>query len=289
MTVILLGLATALLWGVADFIARFTGQALGYRSATLGMLGASVLVLSALYAGLAQPWVGGLAGVWLIGLTGVGLLVATLLLYAGLTRGPVSVVAPIAGSYPAFSLLFALLSGVRPALTQWLAMALTMTGVAVVAAGAAKDRGGYAGSLSLRYGVVMALLAAFGFAVTIAAGQAAAAVYGELQTVLLARYVALACIMVLFCWRRERPRLALGWLPLLALQGLLDGGAYLALLAAGQGEGAVIAVVIASAFSAVTVLLARQVLGETMSARQWLGVAMILVGVAVLSAYAQPH
>ena len=289
MTVILLGLATALLWGVADFIARFTGQALGYRSATLGMLGGSVLVLSALYAGLAQPWVGGFDGVWLIGVTGAGLLVATLLLYAGLTRGPVGVVAPIAGSYPAFSLILALLSGVRPAPIQWLAMALTMTGVAVVAAGAAKDHGGRAGSSSLRYSVVMALLAAFGFAVTIAAGQAAAAVYGELQTVLLARYVALACIMVLFCWRRERPRLPLGWLPLLALQGLLDGGAYLALLAAGQGEGAVIAVVIASAFSAVTVLLARLVLREAMSVRQWLGVVMILVGVAVLSAYAQPH
>ena len=66
------GLATALGWGSADFIARFTGRALGHRSALLGMLGVSAVVLTLIV------WLGGLplvwdpSGWWLVALTGLG-------------------------------------------------------------------------------------------------------------------------------------------------------------------------------------------------------------------------
>ncbi len=40
------GLTTALSWGGADFIARFTGRAFGHQTALLGMLGASAVILS---------------------------------------------------------------------------------------------------------------------------------------------------------------------------------------------------------------------------------------------------
>ena len=45
-----------------------------------------------------------------------------------------------------------------------------------------------------------------------------------------------------------------------------------------------IAVVISSGFCIVTILLARVILKEIMSWPQWLGVVMIVAGVAVLSA-----
>ncbi len=75
----------------------------------------------------------------------------------------------------------------------------------------------------------------------------------------------------------------LRWWPLLGLQGLLDGGAYLALLAGSEGPGSAVTVVVASGFGAVTVLLARVFLREAMTWGQWAGIVLVVGGVAVLS------
>ena len=64
----------------------------------------------------------------------------------------------------------------------------------------------------------------------------------------------------------------------------LDGGAYYAMVAGSQGAGTAIVAVLASTFSAVIVVLARIVLREHISAAQWCGIALILAGVATLSA-----
>jgi drug/metabolite transporter (DMT)-like permease len=55
------------------------------------------------------------------------------------------------------------------------------------------------------------------------------------------------------------------------------------LLAGSQGLRATVVVVIASAFSAVTILLARIFLREAVSRTQWLGIAIIIAGVMILS------
>jgi len=73
------------------------------------------------------------------------------------------------------------------------------------------------------------------------------------------------------------------WWPFLALQGLLDSAAYVALFTAAGQPGAEMAVVVSSGFSAVTVLLARFILREAMSWAQWAGIVAIIGGVALLS------
>ncbi len=278
------GLATAFGWGGADFIARFTGRALGHRSALFGMLAVSAVVLTLIV------WLGGLAlvwdpsGWWLVALTGLGIMVATLLLYRALARGPVTVVAPIAASYPALNVALAVALGARPAALDWAAMAAVMAGVIVVAR-AARSFEDPAGTTraQLRVTIGLALGAALAFAVTIAIAQQASHLYGELQTVALSRWVSLLACAALFLVRRQVPRVPLRWWPWIGLQGLLDGGAYVALLAGSQGPGAEIAVVVGSGFGAVTVLLARLVLREAMTWTQWAGIAAIVGGVAVLS------
>ncbi len=278
------GLMTALTWGSADFIARFTGRALGHRTALLGMLGVSAVILSLIV------WLGGLplvrdrSGWWLVALTGLGMMVATLLLYRGLARGPVTVVAPIAGSYPALNVALAVALGVRPAALDWAAMLTVMAGVIVVARAARsfEDTDGYTRA-QLRTTVGLALGAALAFAATIEIAQQASVIYGEVQTIALARWVSLLACAALFLWRREVPIVPLRWWPWIALQGLLDAAAYVALLAGSQGPGAEIAVVVGSGFGAVTVLLARLILREAMTRAQWGGIAAIVAGVAVLS------
>jgi drug/metabolite transporter (DMT)-like permease len=130
---------------------------------------------------------------------------------------------------------------------------------------------------------MISLAAALGFSITIAAAQEAALIYGDLQTVWMGRCVGVLACFGLFLVLRERPYMPMRWWPYLLAQGLLDCGAYVALLTGSDGPRATIAVVIASAFGAVTILLARVFLRETMNRAQWLGIAAIIAGVMVLS------
>ena len=70
-----------------------------------------------------------LASLLLPVLSGFGIAAATLLLYFGLATGPVTIVSPIAGSYPALVVGFEVVTGFRPSLPQWCAMAVTLIGV----------------------------------------------------------------------------------------------------------------------------------------------------------------
>lgn len=278
------GLLAAVSWGSADFIGGLASRVIGHRSVLLAMLGVGALVLGAVI------WLGGLPlvwnadGLWLILVSGIGVMVATLWLYQALARGPFTVVAPIVGTYPAFSVAFAVALGARPSLVTWAAMVAVVGGVVVVARSAKSVTDPATYPLPhLRRTVLISLGAALGFAITVAAAQEAALIYGELQTVWLGRCVGILACAALFLVLRQRPYLPMRWWPYLAAQGLCDAGAYVALLAGSDGPRATIAVVIASAFSTVTILLARVFLREAMSWVQWLGIATIIAGVMVLS------
>jgi drug/metabolite transporter (DMT)-like permease len=95
---------------------------------------------------------------------------------------------------------------------------------------------------------------------------------------------AFVTLLLLFLLPRHRQPVPLRWWPVLALQGLLDGGAYLALQVGSRGPDAAVAVVVASTFCVVPVLLARLVLREAIALAQWGGIALVVASVAVLSA-----
>lgn len=279
------GLLTAFGWGGADFIARFTGRAMGHHAALFGMLLVGSLVLPLLLWLLDQPLTWRAEGWWLLLATGVGIMVATLLLYWGLARGPVTMVAPIVASYPAANLVLEFALGARPSGLQWAAMLAVMAGVVVVARSAhAIDHGDGIPRETLRGTIAISLCAALGFAVAVAAAQHATPFYGKLQTVAMARWISLAAICLVMLWRRAPLVMPLRWWPLIVLQGLLDGGAYIALVMAGASENAAIAAVVASCFAAITVVLARLILREAMTWPQWGGIVVIIGGVAMLSA-----
>ena len=282
MVAVVFGLVTALCWGCADFMARFTGRAVGPDVALFGMLLASAVLLTILVAATSAPLIESFAGWYLILATGIGAMAATLLLYAGLARGPIGIVAPVAGAYPAFNILIGLAAGIVPSGAQWLAILTVMAGVALVARFAPEPEAVVEGDL--RVTLVIALLSAMAFAVAISASQAAARLHGELAVTAAARWISVVAALG-FLLVRGRPVLVPpGWRWPVAAQGTLDGLAYVALFAAAHGPGSVIAAVVASGFAAVTVLLARFVLKEPMSLAQWAGIAMIVIGVGALSA-----
>ena len=279
------GTLTALGWGSADFIARFSGRALGPERSLFGMLAVGSVAMS-LWAWLAPaPLVWRSDGLGWVALAGLGITLATLLLYTALARGPVSVAAPISASYPALVVAGELALGTRPGGLQWAAMAATMLGVLIVARtgrGAALD----GGARRLGPTVALALGSAVGFAVTLFFAREAVAVYGQIETVWLTRLVSLGCVLLILLLRRRPPRVPARWWPLLTAQGLLDTFAYIALFAGMAGAGTALVAVASSAFGVVTVILARIVLREPIGGAQWGGIALAGGGVAVLSASA---
>ena len=73
------------------------------------------------------------------------------------------------------------------------------------------------------------------------------------------------------------------WLPFVGLQGSLDAIGYFAFLAGATTAAPHVTMVVASAFSVVTVLLARLIIQEPVSRGQWTAIALIAAGTAVLS------
>ncbi len=285
MTPGLWGALGAVSWGAADFAARFSGRAIGHESALFGMLaaGSVVLTLWVWLAGTPLSWPS--ATLWLLGVAGLATMLATLWLYQALARGPVSIVSPIVGSYPALVVAFTVLGGARPTALQWGGMALTLIGVVIVARCADNfEVDGRIARGNLRTTLVIALVSSLAFAVAVFVAQRAVPVYGPLQTLWATRLVSLVAVCALFAGRRRPPAVPARWWPIVAMQGMLDSGGYLALYAGSVGASSEIAAVTASAFGAVTTLLARLLLREPMSLLQWLGIAVIFTGVAILSA-----
>jgi drug/metabolite transporter (DMT)-like permease len=250
------------------------------------MLAASAVALTLLLLAAGLPASAGRADLALVALTGLAVASATLLLYRALARGPIAVAAPIAAAYPCLNLAGAVLQGHAPTPGEWLALAAVLAGVVLVARPPRGEGAGGDAPASVAPTVLLAAGAAVCFACSIELGQAAARRVGELAATTGARWAALLLAVALLAARRSWPRLSGGGvaLPLVAVQGILDGAAYLALFAAASRPGAVVAVVVGSGFAAVTVLLARLLLRERLSAGQWTGTALAVGGVGALAA-----
>ena len=280
----LLGLVAAVSWGVHDFLARFPSRVVGPIPTVLAVTVAGLVVLSLwLLSGggtIRIVW----SDLWLVALTGIAFTLGTLALFAALALGPISIVAPIAGSYPALALILAVLQGARPTTLQWLAIVGVMAGVAIVA----RSGGHYENTGKLPPGKLntilgLAFLAGVCFAVALTAGQAAVPVFGDVETVWLARCFGAITIGAIYFWRTPGTPLPVRFLPLFALMGCLDVTALGTITAAGTLPNPAFATVVSSAFGAVTVILARVILRETISPAQLGGMALIFGGVGVLA------
>ncbi|MGH6833033.1 MAG: EamA family transporter, partial [Methyloceanibacter sp.] len=198
--------------------------------------------------------------------------------------GPISIVAPITGSYPALAMMLAVAQGARPSVWQWLAIIGVMAGVLIVSrSGGHFESSGELAPGKLRIVLGFAFLAGFCYAVAFTAGQAAVPIFGEVETVWLARLFGLAVIVALYLWRSPGAPLPVRWLPLLGLMGCLDVLALGAITAAGNLPDPAFATVVSSAFGAVTVLLARIFLKEPIAPAQFAGMVLIFGGVGGLA------
>jgi len=287
---ILFGLSAALTWGVADFLAQFSARRIGAFRTLFYMQVAGVLSASA-YVGAT----GGSAGeLWRGVATHPGLAlfmgaasgVSMLSFYSALEKGAISIVAPIASSYPALTVLLAYASGERLTRLRLAGVVCTICGV-VLAAIAERPpvAPGEKPHAAMGAGAWLALVCALGFGVVYwALGFYAIPAWGGIGTVWIQRFSTLAWMIVLARPLGRGLQFPHGGaLGLVALVGFLDALGFLLSNLGFQREQVGVITVLGSLFGAVTLLLAMIVLGERLSKRQWAGVALIFVGIVLIN------
>ena len=284
--VILLGLAAAVLYGSGDFLGGMATR----RAHVLAVLtvAETAAVIAALTAAALWPGPASLAGLaWGIsaGLTGgLGLII----FYIGLATGPMSVVAPVSGLVSTIlPVAVALAEGERPGAGVYAGALLCL--VAIVLASSASDtsavpRPGRAGpGRAIGYGIASGASFGLFFLLIRNAGQS-----GELWPVAAGRIGELAIVLIAAAVLRRGllPRGAGGPLLLLAAAGagVIDVVANICYVAATRTGTFGLAVVLASLYPGVTVLLARVVLGERLRWVQRAGLGLAAIGILLVAA-----
>jgi drug/metabolite transporter (DMT)-like permease len=128
---ILLALASAVAYGIGDFYGGLAARRLRVVPATLVCYLAATVVLVPVLAVVPGRWSAG-AAVW-GGLSGVCAVAGSLLFFAALISGPISLTVPLVGLLEsAVPVLTALILGARPSLVTWLAILLAVVAAVMV-------------------------------------------------------------------------------------------------------------------------------------------------------------
>jgi drug/metabolite transporter (DMT)-like permease len=275
----LLALLSSVLWGAADFFGgklskRYQAIAVTAVSQAFGLLtGITIVLVSSSWLAPSLSWDNYFLSGVLAGLFGFVGLIA---FYTGLATGRMGVVSPIASLSVLIPLTIAFINGEKPNSTQLIGMSIALIGA--VCASGPEVRGGVAVKP-----VLLAVVAAigFGFAVNfIAKGSSSSAI----MTMTSMRFTTFIIAIFLFAKYRTFGGFTKKDLPVLILLGAADFIANL-LLGVATTKGLVsLAVVLGSLFPIVTALLAFKLLHERLHKVQYIGIALAIMGVAVISA-----
>jgi drug/metabolite transporter (DMT)-like permease len=288
---ILFGLVAALGWGLVDVSAAITGRRLGpiALAALAQSLGLTVFVALAIATGVVLDATIAVEAALFGAVAGIGYMAA----FTALRIGPLAVVSPVMATYGALTVVLAVIfRGEQLALTDWLGVAFATVGIAL--AGLVADDG-WRNVRPVSIGVGFALLADVGFAVSTVGLAAPIQAAGWLPTMLVSRAANVALVVLVLgvalalrppildgAARADRSairRIAAGIVAI----GLLDAAATIS-FAVGLETSLTWLVGLTSSFGpAVAIVFAVGAMGERLRGSQWLGLALLGAGVAVLA------
>jgi drug/metabolite transporter (DMT)-like permease len=291
---ILLGLLSALCWGSADFLVRYSTRMIGtYRTLFfMQFIGLFLLSLYLLFTGELvhaiientwQPW----ACACLVALLSM---LGSLALYRAFEVGILTIVSPITSSYAALTVALSLLGGERIGWLHAVGIGTVLLGVIFVATvftrRSKQDKEQRAKRrMHVPRGVGWAILAAgsfgvafwlLGFYVTPRLGGIIPSWLIRLETPLV-----LALCAPLLKQSLKLPRWPV-WRYLVAIS-LLDTAAFVTYsFGLTQGQIAIVSV-LSSLYSAVTVLLAWIFIREQLQWSQWFGIGVVFAGIVLVN------
>jgi drug/metabolite transporter (DMT)-like permease len=271
-----ISLASAASWGVSDFLGGLQSRRLSVLavlavSQPAGLLLIAVLIL--LFGAdpvsadkLAIAFLAGAAA-----LAGLGAF------YAAMAMGTVSVVAPIASLGVVVPVVFGVAQGEGPGAIQLAGLIVAIAGVVILSYEEHPEHGGVA-----RRSIVLAILAGLGFGVFFT-GIDVASPDRPGWAILAVRVGGVSAVAVAILISRPPMDGVPQAIPVLAAIGMFDIIAN-ALFAVASTKGILPVVAVGgSMYPAFTIALAHLVLGERLATIQWGGVALALVGVALIA------
>jgi drug/metabolite transporter (DMT)-like permease len=276
---IVLGALVALGWGSGDFLGGIAAKRLPTVTVLLVSqavgLAAAFLLVVALRDAVPEPHIFLLSAA--AGVVGVG---ALGLLFRGLAAGRMSIVAPLSaiggGVLP---VAWGLLRGERPSALALVGVGLALVAAAVVGRGAEHDP---AQSVSPRMELALGAGAGIGFGVVFILLSEASSGSG-MWPIFIARCTSVPVLAVIAALVGASLRVTRDDLAPVAGAGLFDVSANaLVLLAVRRGLVSLVAPV-ASLYPAITVLLARVVIHERIGRQRAGGLALALVGLALIA------
>jgi drug/metabolite transporter (DMT)-like permease len=276
-----LALLSSLCWGTSDYLGGSATRRLGATRvmlvSQLGTLPALLIVFL-----ISQSWHAPLAVTgWAVG-AGLCTVLGLGAFYTGLAQGQMGVVAPVAASGVILPVIVGVASGEKPSTGAFFGIVLVVLGV-IACAGPSRSREPRQ-HVTMRP-ILYALVAALGFGtvfICLAHGSRE-----SLASTLLQMRLASVFLLLVFARRTGQLRTMPGafqW-PIFGL-GYLDLSANALFAVAGQHGDISIVAVLASLYPAVTMMLAWKFDHERLDGIRRVGVALALVGVAVIGAAA---
>jgi drug/metabolite transporter (DMT)-like permease len=271
-----LALGAALSWGAGDFLGGIASRRIGVLAvlALSQAVGLAGVLLWVSIGGEAFPGVGKLLPAAAAGVSG---LVGLAALYRGFAVGAMGIVAPISGAAPLVPLTVDAAHGITPATVQWVGVALVLAGVVALS-----REPSALGGQRLAAGASLSVVAALGFGgfiVGLDAGSDESAPWA----VVAARSTSVALALLAVAVTSTSLRAPRPQLPILVGVGVFDTAANVAVAFATTKGAAGIVAVLSALYPVVTVVLARFVLSERLSAARRVAGGVTLAGAALVA------
>ncbi|MEU8774786.1 DMT family transporter [Streptomyces sp. NPDC048606] len=284
----LFALATAVLWGLADFGGGLLTRRIPALTVVVVSQLVAVVVLGALVLGTGA-WHETGPQLWFAVAAGLVGPAAMLAFYKALALGPMGVVSPLGSVGVVVPVGIGLALGERPGLGQFAGIAVALAGI--VLAGGPELRG----APVQRQAVVLTLVAAFGFGAVMALIAEASETLTGLFLALFVQRVTNVAVGGAALWAQVRrgvpalpegvgPRVLWSMLPALAFVGLADVAANGSYSLAAQNGPVTVAAVLSSLYPVITALAAFAVLKERLRTVQAAGAGLALAGTVLLAA-----
>ena len=288
MLAIVLALASALAYGVSDYTAGLASRDFSVIQVTLVSAAASTLVVAAALPFAAGHPPGAASLAW-GALAGLGEEVGALALYYGFRHAAFSVAGPLSAVGAAgFAVVAGLLFGERPSALALTGIILALPAIVGVSASAAaaggREEKGEGGQARGRFtGVVAGLVAGACFSLLFI-GLNRAGSHSGLWPVASASGAELAMAVVVAAATRNfrRPAAHQGWLAVFT--GVTGAGGIVAYFFATHDGFLAVTAVLTSLYPAITIVLARVLLGEKLTTLRLAGLGLAAACVALIAA-----
>ncbi|MFN8185789.1 MAG: DMT family transporter [Gaiellales bacterium] len=281
------GLAAALLWGTADYLAAVASRRSGSFRVVLGFHLIAVAMLAILV--VATGTVDDVSAADAVTLLWVGALGALsyATFYRSLEIGPISIASPIISAYAAVSLVLAVLV-LDETLTggQIVAAAVVLLGVLLASADLAQLH-----RIQRRQaiGILLAIVTAIAIGAFVFGNAYYAIDLGWLMPIFLSRGFATLFLLLAAtrsgAWRLDFAGRTPSWFVLVAILAALDTGGYAVFnLGAERAETSIVSAASAP-YAVIPIVAGVLFLHERPRPVQWLGVAGVVGGVVLLGVY----